>query len=298
MSNIFLFAGQGSQYYGMGSRLYNSNNIFKKQMDHFDSLYLKMTGESLLSELFNKKKKYDVFERLIYTHTAIYMFEYSLYKYLESQNKYPDVLIGSSLGEFVCMAVSGAVNPDNSFEYIYNQAKIIEEKCLNSFLCGLICSVRFFYEYLNEIKGVFLVSINSKKNIVIGGNIEIYDEVCTFLKKHNIPFVRLPVQYAFHTPCIENAKESINLLFDKYTFFKTELPYYSSFTCYPVKKIDSNLLWEVIRSPMDIVGVSEKIGHGNSIYDLSPGSTLLNSIKNNTDNRSNTYIAIDNRFSS
>lgn len=296
MKNIFMFAGQGSQYYRMGRKLYATDCVFREQMDHFDRRFSEMTGKSIVSEIYSKKVN-DDFDDLFYTHAAIYMFEYSMYKLAISRGIVPDALIGSSLGEFVCMAISGMIDPDEGFYKVFKQAEVIINSCKRSFLCGALCPVDFYYYNIDKMDNISIVSVNSNKHIVLGGEEKAFENLAKLLRSEGITFLKLPVKYAFHTSCIDSAKEKFINEYKGAVFRYAEIQYYSSFTCQKVKKLDVDLMWQIIRSPMDIVTLASNFSDGGyNFYDLSPGGTMVNLVKQNVDLSVNKFIALDSKF--
>ncbi|MEL7145697.1 MAG: acyltransferase domain-containing protein, partial [Bacteroidota bacterium] len=101
MKTVFMFSGQGSQYYHMGSKLYDANPVFRREMDRLDAIVKAESGRSVVAELYNEQHKFSVpFLSLPLTHPAIFMVEYAMFKTLESEGITPDYVLGSSLGEF------------------------------------------------------------------------------------------------------------------------------------------------------------------------------------------------------
>ena len=98
-SIVFMYSGQGSQYYHMGAQLYEECAHFRDSMDALDYYFREYTGESVLKHVFSHThNKADPFERMLYTHSAIYMFEYCLTKLLFRDGIEPDFYLGTSLG--------------------------------------------------------------------------------------------------------------------------------------------------------------------------------------------------------
>lgn len=97
---VFMFSGQGSQYYQMGKMLFEHNKIFKNHMIDADSYFIKMTGNSLIKILYDSNKRQtDLFLDFSLTHPAIFMIEYALTKALIDNHIQPDFLLGNSVGE-------------------------------------------------------------------------------------------------------------------------------------------------------------------------------------------------------
>ncbi|XOS93736.1 acyltransferase domain-containing protein [Brevibacillus laterosporus] len=56
-SIVFMYSGQGSQYYQMGRALFEQNNIFRSYMYELDAKVRELIGVSVRSELYEINKK-------------------------------------------------------------------------------------------------------------------------------------------------------------------------------------------------------------------------------------------------
>ncbi len=116
---VFLFSGQGSQYFQMGKELFTHNQIFRHWMLQLDSLVKTHYDISILHQLYEQDKNpREPFSRTLYTHPAIFMIEFALTKTLIEQQVFPDVLVGCSLGEFVAAAVSGMLKVEEALDLV------------------------------------------------------------------------------------------------------------------------------------------------------------------------------------
>lgn len=80
---VFMFPGQGAQYYQMGRQLYESNKIFRHYMEKLDQ-YIKVScGGSVIKVMYHDDNKpTETFDDILYTHPAIFMLEFALARLL------------------------------------------------------------------------------------------------------------------------------------------------------------------------------------------------------------------------
>lgn len=98
---VFMFSGQGSQYYQMGKELFAHNAAFRQKMLDLDDFAVSRFGYSVLKEMYHTGNRLsDPFDRLLFSHPAIFMAEYALAYALEQRGIRPDYVIGASLGEY------------------------------------------------------------------------------------------------------------------------------------------------------------------------------------------------------
>ncbi len=75
---IFMFSGQGSQYYHMGKELYEKNQTFHDNLNMLNNYLEDLIGKSIISIIFDpQKNKADIFNRISYTNPALFCIQYS-----------------------------------------------------------------------------------------------------------------------------------------------------------------------------------------------------------------------------
>ena len=85
MKICWVFAGQGSQYLGMGKALYDSHPVFKSVMDEGFAEIATQTSKDLLATLYQNQANNTVFNELILTHPALVLIQVALAKTLLSE---------------------------------------------------------------------------------------------------------------------------------------------------------------------------------------------------------------------
>jgi len=84
---VFMYSGQGAQYYGMGAELYRSNNAFRQSMDQCDALFREQTGNSLLAPLYDDALRRQAFSDVILSHAALFSIGFSLTQVLKAESR-------------------------------------------------------------------------------------------------------------------------------------------------------------------------------------------------------------------
>nr|WP_314465334.1 ACP S-malonyltransferase [uncultured Clostridium sp.] len=278
---IFLFSGQGSQYYHMAKELYETQEIFRKHLDQLDHIAEEQIHQSVIKIMYNtNKKKNDVFDRLVHTHMALFMVQYSLAQVFISNGIKPDYIIGSSLGEYVGMAVAGVLSVEDAVRVIVNQAKSIEKNCEEGHMISILSNSDFYYssklhqycECISENKGLNFVVSLVKEN---------YSQVCEILKEYKVSYQVLPVKYGFHSKWIEAAKSDFLSSIEDIELKRPNVAYGSCAEGKIKKQFYREYLWDVIRCEIQFSELLTQAGEGisNSYLDLSPSGTQANIIK-------------------
>jgi trans-AT polyketide synthase, acyltransferase and oxidoreductase domains len=288
MKTIFMFSGQGSQYYKMGSKLLESNAVFNRQMKMLDEIVQAETGLSVLAELYHPDNKLsDPFISLKYTHPAIFMVEYSMVKVLEAQGILPDYLLGTSLGEFTAAAVSGIVTPEEALRHIIKQAGIIELNCKQGRLLAILSELDVYHRNAPLNTNAVIASYNAPAQFVVAGDMEKMAAVKTFLKEHDVLHQELTVAYGFHSDAIDTAADAYMAYLRQQKFATPSIPVISGVTGQLLHRLPDNYYWDVVRQPTLFTKAIETIEHTIApgeelIYiDLGPAGSLANLIKYN-----------------
>src|SRR5689334_17399780 len=107
---VFMFCGQGAQYFQMGRSLYDHGGDFRRWMDAMDALVADVAGYSVIDALYRQElPKSAAFDRTALSHPALFMTQYALARTLMEADLQPDITLGASLGTFAAAAIAGHI---------------------------------------------------------------------------------------------------------------------------------------------------------------------------------------------
>lgn len=288
MRTVFMFSGQGSQYYQMGSKLFATDTTFRKHLYELDEVVRSVQGISVIDELYAPQNRlFDPFLPLKLTHPAIFMTEYALAKVLEEQGIFPDYLLGCSLGEFAAATISGIISEVDAIRLILKQAEIIENTCPEGRLIAVLQDMDIYHRSVVMKHNSAIASINSPSQFVIAGAVEPLDLVKRFMKENDVLHQELMVNYGFHSPAVDPAQEAYVAYLKGQVFRPPAIPVISGVTGTTLNKVTENYCWEVVRKPTDYVSAIatlERVAgtEDELMYvDLGPSGSLANLIKYN-----------------
>ncbi|PTU27769.1 acyltransferase domain-containing protein [Bacillus subtilis] len=279
---VFMFSGQGSQYYHMGKELFKENAVFRQSMLEMDAIAARRIGTSIVEEIYHQDKRVsDPFDRILFSHPAIFMVEYSLYKVLEDRGIYPDYVLGSSLGEFASAAISGLSNAEDILDCILEQAIVIQNSCDKGKMLAILDKPQLLKDYPQLFRNSELISINYDSHFVISGEENHIKQIMEALKEKQILCQLLPVSYAFHSSLIDPAESAYEEFLRSKSFKKPFIPIVSSLTGSCLHVIDKHFFWNVVRKPMmfrEAIRYLES-KHTCKFIDLGPSGTLAAFVK-------------------
>ena len=291
---VFMFPGQGSHYFHMGRAFYLHYPTFRKWVDEGEKIVKKMIGKSLLSHLFNPaRKRGEPLDELIFTHPALFIFEYAMVRLLLEHGIKPDILVGVSLGEFIAMSVAGGLSFSDALTSIILQAEIIKQTCRQGKMIAIMAdAASCFHEHIMDAFEV--AAINCDNHFVIS-MLEGDDAstVLNQLQNENIIHQALDIKYGFHSRHIDTAKEKFYAHFKALSFNQLALPLMSSAKASALSDIvDITHFWQVMRNPIQfkaLIHHMEALGAYQYI-DLGPSTTLDAFVKNNLTPQSQSEI--------
>jgi trans-AT polyketide synthase/acyltransferase/oxidoreductase domain-containing protein len=285
MSNniIFMFSGQGAQYYHMGEELFQNRPSFRTWMKQLDDMVGEVLGTSILAQLYAPShKKSDPFKRTLYTHPAIFMVEYALLQTLREEGIEPDYVLGTSMGEFAAATCAGILTLEETVEILLKQAESLES-CPQGGMLAILADPNLFENEAVLHDNSELAAINFDAHFVVAGTDEKLRRIIEWLKVKNINYHLLPVSQAFHSSCID----SVSYTFTSYLLQKEyQLPrinFISGTYGKEMPSVSETYFWEIVRKPMLFQKTVRALEQDNNyIYvDLGPSGTLSNFVKYN-----------------
>lgn len=273
---VFLFSGQGSHYFHMGRELFEGEPTFRHLMLDMDAMVRERIGQSVLAAVYDPaRNKADPFERLLFTHPAIFMVEYALAKTLIARGVKPDCTLGASLGIFAAMAIAGRVTLDAALNAVLKQAQDIEAGCQLGGMIAVLAESKLYAE--DELRGRSEIAAeNFSSHFVLAAPKDQLAPIESHLTRRGLTFQRLAVPYAFHSRWIEDVKGSLLPAADMLQWKAAEIPVACCAQAGFIGEIPAGYLWTVARAPIQFARTIEYLErNGPYIYiDVGPAGSL------------------------
>jgi len=140
------------------------------------------------------------------------------------------------------------------------------------------------YNYFSEIfLEAELAAVNYSSHFVISGRNDGLFNIEKYLKAENIPFLKLPVRYGFHSTNIDPAGREYKKFLRNFFFKKPEIPIISCLSSGLATNISPEYFWDIVRQPISFQKTILELEEKNEFYyiDLGPSGTLANFVKYN-----------------
>ena len=197
----FLFAGQGSQYAGMGRGLYEREPLFRSTIDRCDAV-LRDSGllDTPLIDVMHSPADID---RTAFAQPALFALECATAELWRSQGVEPDVLLGHSTGEYAAACVAGALSLEDGVLLVGQRARLVASATTGGATAAVFASAERVAELLAPFAGVGVAAINGPRETVIAGAAEAVREAREALKRSGMDSRSLKVPHAPHSPLVE-----------------------------------------------------------------------------------------------
>jgi bacillaene synthase trans-acting acyltransferase len=276
---IFMFSGQGSQYYQMGKELLD-NHVFSHWMQQGAEILASLGQPSFLTALYENQTR-EAWNNLLLTHPGLVIIEYAVFQVLKSLGVVPDAVLGFSVGEFSAAAVAEILTFEEALTAAYEQAKLVSNLCSKGGMTAVLSSPEV-YSQLKE--HVHLGGVNYDQHFLITGSSDGLREAHRILKSLNKTFISLPVDYPFHSEKIKAAQAPFEQYCQTNIYLKhPKISLISGKTGLLLTKVPNSYFWDVVYQPLPFQHVISHLEtQGKTLYvDLGPSGTLATFVKYN-----------------
>jgi [acyl-carrier-protein] S-malonyltransferase len=249
-----LFPGQGSQYIGMGKKLYERHQSVRALFDAAD----KAVGLSLTSLCMNGPE--EELRKTYNTQPAILLASYAIWTVLEKEvGITPALLAGHSLGEYTALVASGALSLEDGVRLTRKRGFLMEEACpagTGGMVALIAPDVEKVEAVCKEVSHDDYVAgaanLNSPEQLVLSGNINALKEVTEKLKGAYKKAIFLNVSGPFHSLLMRPAAEKLKDELTRVTLSEMKIPVVSNVNATPYRKTAEvvDLLYRQMFSPV------------------------------------------------
>ena len=277
----YVFPGQGAQFSGMGSDLYEQSPRAKSLFDQAN----KILGFDITKIMFEGSAE-DLKQTQV-TQPAVFLHATILAQVL-GDSFTPDMVAGHSLGEFSALVANQSLSFEDGLKLVSKRAQAMQKACslepsTMAAVLGLEDSI--VEQICHDTPGtVVAANYNCPGQLVISGSVSAVEEACEKLKEAGARrALILPVGGAFHSPLMAPAQDELGQAIETTHFSTPICPVYQNVSASAVvdpSEIKSNLLSQLTAPVRWTQSVQQMIQDGAAAFiEVGPGNVLQGLVK-------------------
>jgi microcystin synthetase protein McyG len=288
---VFMFTGQGSQYPGMGRTLFETQPVFRRELEKCTEILNPLLQIPLLEVLFadsNPSCDDHLLHQTQYTQPALFAFEYALATMWRSWGVEPVAVLGHSVGEYAAACVAGVFSLEDGLRLIAERGRLMGSLPSGGAMAAVFAPESRVYDTIRgQNNRVAIACVNSPGNVVVSGESDSVERLLAELKNAGLHSRSLVVSHAFHSELMDPILDAFEVAAGSVRFSQPLLPIVSNVTG---KVVAPDLMstpdyWRrQIRYPVrfaDSIGALRKTGH-SVFLEIGPHPVLTEMARANT----------------
>ncbi len=245
---IFMFPGQGSQYVEMGLGLYQTEPVFREELDRCFGILKSLMGYDIKEILYpglsrpprrifaraaaveseaGRDERHLSIDQTEVAQVVLFIFEYALAKLLIEWGITPHAMTGHSIGEYTAACLSGVFSLEDALKLVAARGQLMQQLPAGSMLSVPLPEDEL-KPMLNE--KLSLAAVNSSSLCVISGSHEDMEGFEKVLKERGCEGRRLHTSHAFHSKMIDPVLGKFEEKVRGIKLNRPDIPYISNLT--------------------------------------------------------------------
>ena len=272
----YVFPGQGSQFPGMASDLYNNVDLAKQMLNRANEILGFKISDIMFSGTEDELRQTNVTQPAIFLHSVV------MAACMGDEFK-PDMVAGHSLGEFSALVANKCLAFEDALRLVAARAAAMQKACeMNPSTMAAILGLddEIVERICAETPGIVVAAnYNCPGQLVISGDIAAIDAACAALITAGAKrAIKLQVGGAFHSPLMEPARIELEAAIKATTFNLPVCPVYQNVNASAVTNPDdikTNLVKQLTAPVKWTQTMNNMIADGCSeVIEVGPGKVL------------------------
>ncbi|HEY0679171.1 MAG TPA: type I polyketide synthase, partial [Chitinophagaceae bacterium] len=293
---VFVFSGQGGQWFGMGRDLLKQEAVFYKEIEQIDLIIQGKLGWSLMDEL-SAEETSSRLKEIDIVQPVLFAIQVALVKLFESWGIKPEAVAGHSMGEVAAAHVAGVLELEDAVQVVCGRSRVLKQLKGRGSMLATELSPSQANEIIKEYgEDITLAVINSQTSTVLSGNAETIKKVMDTLEKQNVFCKPVNVDVASHSPQIDTLRSDLQIALASLKPQPARLPIYSTVTGRLANDLnfDADYWIDNLRKPVhfsDCVNDLLKDGY-TAFIEIGPHPVLLSSIQQSLNSRNSDTLLL------
>ncbi len=227
----FLFTGQGAQYVNMGAELYQTESVFRVEIDRCADILQQPLGINLRQILYPAPEDIaqatEKINQTQFTQPALFVVEYAMSRLWMAWGLRPNALIGHSIGEYVAACLAGVFSLEDALALVAARGRLMQSLPGGVMLAAPLTEEELF-PYLGP--NLSLAAVNAPDMCVVSGSHSAVEELERILTAKGNATQPLHTSHAFHSAMMDPILDEFTAQVAKVTRNAPQIPCISNLT--------------------------------------------------------------------
>ncbi len=231
---VFVFSPHGSQWLGMGRKLFGEEPVFRATIERCDALIREHTDWSLIDRLCRDDDA-GWLEQIDVLQPTLFALQVALAALLRSAGIEPDAVVGHSMGEVAAAHVAGALSLEDAVRVTCRRSRLLRKTSGQGAMAVVELSLEAARGALRGYESrVFIAVSNSPRSTVLSGEPDALEELLDRLEAQGVFCGWGVADVASHSPQMASLCEALLEELAGITPRDTAVPFYSAVTGAPL----------------------------------------------------------------
>lgn len=289
---VFVFPGQGSQWAGMGKRLYAESDDFARGIDECARALAPWVDWSLVDVVTGAESAPSLERGDDVVQPALFAMMVSLARVWRSLGVVPEAVVGHSQGEIAAACVAGALPLEDAARIVALRSRALTDLAGLGGLNAVSAPLAWVEDRLNRWPGRLCVgAVNGPGSVVISGDLEALEQFAAMAAADGVRVRRVKIEYASHSHQVEGIRERVLEAAAGLSPKETAVEFHSTVTggLLDTRELDGSYWYDNLRSPVrfgEVVGRlmrDRSHDHGGVFVEVSPHPVLAVAMEETAD---------------
>jgi mycoketide-CoA synthase len=206
---VFVFPGQGSQWQGMATELFEQDAVFRARLTECAEELARWTDWSLLDVL-NGVPDAPSLDRVDVVQPALFAVMVSLAEVWRAHGVVPAAVIGHSQGEIAAACVAGALSLSDAARVVALRSKALVELAGGGGMVSVALPEAQVRERIAAWPDrIFIAAVNGPSSVVVSGDDDALTEMIAAAEADGVRARRITVDYASHSAHVDRLSDRL-----------------------------------------------------------------------------------------
>ncbi len=285
---VFVFPGQGSQWFGMGRRLVEQEVVFREVIERCDEAMRPFGDWSLLTELMATDAAQSRLNEVDVVQPALFAIQIALAALWRSWGIEPDAVVGHSLGEVAAAHIAGALSLEDAVQVVCHRSRLFKRAVGKGAMAAVELSIEEAQRIIAGYEDHVSIAVsNGPKSTVLSGDPTALGAILDRLERDDIFCHLVKVDFASHSPQMEPLRADLLQALQGLRPRAESMPIYSTVTGQVINGTEFDALYWArnMREPVLFSAAIQRMaqdGHDNFL-EISAHPILLSSMQQTFD---------------